>query len=57
MHFALRLSFEGTTVNLRDSGLNREVLLGALLSLLPATLIDELSAITPPTPATGGQTG
>ncbi len=26
MHFALRLSFEGTTVNLPDSGLNREVL-------------------------------
>lgn len=34
----------------------RGKLLGALLSLLPATLLDELSAIaTPPTPATGGQ--
>ncbi len=34
MHFALRLSFEGTTVNLPDSGLNREVLVsGASLKL------------------------
>ena len=34
----------------------RGKLLGALLSILPATLLDELSAIaTPPTPATGGQ--